>query len=324
MRTVLVTSRSFSTGTLDLRGRLRDAGLQVRTAAPTHDPEALAPLLAQAVAWIAGVGPVTADHLAAAPRLQVLARYGVGYDAVDLTAADRAGVVVTHTPGANSQAVAEHTLALLLALLRGVPAAQARLRAGDWSTSRGRQLHGATVGVVGFGRIGRATARGLRGLGCDVLVHDPFVTAAEVGAQGCTPVPLATVRERCAVVALHSPGGDTLVDEAWTRSCAPGQMVVNTARADLVQEAAVARALRTGALAGYAADTLATESLADAQVSPLLAPDLADRVVLTPHLGAQTVEAVDLMGSMATDDVLAVLAGLPPAHPVPTTRSLSS
>jgi D-3-phosphoglycerate dehydrogenase len=104
------------------------------------------------------------------------------------------------------------------------------------------------------------------------------------------------------------------VDHAWLDRARAGQLVVNTARADLVDEDAVADGLRTGRLAGFAADTLATES-ADVP-SPLLAEDLADRVVLTPHLGAQTVQAIDLMGAMAVDDVLAVLAGRSPAHPV--------
>lgn len=320
MSTVLVTSRSFSTGDLDLVGRLTGAGLSVATAPPTHELGELAPSLAEAVAWIAGTGPVTGAHLALAPRLRVVARYGVGVDAVDLAAARSAGVLVTHTPGANSQAVAEHTVALLLATLRGVPSGQARLRCGDWTVTRGRQLRGARAGIVGFGRIGRATARCLRGLGCEVMVHDPHLEDEVVREAGCAPVPLSAIRERCTVVALHSPGGRALVDRAWTQTCAPGQVVVNTARADLVDEEAVAGALREGRLGGYAADTLASEGTGRS-TSPLWADDLCDRVVLTPHLGAQTTEAVDRMGAMAVDDVLAVLAGRPPRHPVPPTRS---
>jgi D-3-phosphoglycerate dehydrogenase len=313
--TVVVTSRSFSTGGVDLVARLEAAGLAVVRAPATHDLEALGPVLRDAVAWIAGTGPVTGRHLEAAPALRVVARYGTGVDAVDLAAATDAGIVVTNTPGANSEAVAEHAVALLFALLRGVTAGDRRVRRADWTVSRGRQLAGSVAGVVGFGRIGRGAAQRLMALGCEVLAYDPYAAADDVLATGATPATLEQVRDTSQVVSLHAPGGSPVVDESWLSRCPADQVVVNTARADLVDEGAVARALREGRLAGYAADTLAAETGGDA-ASPLLAGDLADRVVVTPHLGAQTREAVDAMGALAVADVLAVLAGRPPAHPV--------
>ena len=156
-----------------------------------------------------------------------------------------------------------------------------------------------------------------------MLVHDPYVAEADVLATGSTPATLDGVCRAADVVSLHAPGGATVVDGAWLSGCRAEQVVVNTARADLVDEAALAAALRDGRVAGYAADTLAAEAGTDSP-SPLLADDLADRVVVTPHLGAQTREAVDTMGSLAVDDVLAVLAGRPPAHlvsPSPGVRS---
>ena len=313
--TVVVTSRSFSTGGADLVGRLQTAGLTVVRAPATHDLDALRPVLRDAVAWIAGTGPVTAAHLGAAPDLRVVARYGTGIDAVDLAAAAEAGVVVTNTPGANSEAVAEHAIALLFALLRGVPGGDRRVRQGDWSVSRGRQLAGSVAGVVGLGRIGRGATQRLIALGCRVLAHDPYASDDDVLATGAEPATLERVRDTASVVSLHAPGGSPVVDDTWLSRCPGEQVVVNTARADLVDEVAVARALREGRLAGFAADTLAAESGADS-VSPLLADDLADRVVVTPHLGAQTREAVDTMGTLAVDDVLAVLAGDRPAYAV--------
>ena len=313
--TVLVTSRSFSSGGLDLVARLEGAGLRVVRGSTTHDLEELRPVLRDAVAWIAGTAPVTALHLESAPALRVVARYGTGVDAVDLDAAARAGVVVTNTPGANSEAVAEHAVALLFAVLRGVPAGDRRVRRDDWSVSRGRQLAGSVAGVVGFGRIGRGVVHRLLALGCEVLVHDPNVAEDDVLALGAKPALLEQVCRAAQVVSLHAPGGSAVVDAAWLSRCPAEQVVVNTARADLVDEPALARALREGRMAGFAADTLATEG-GSGQASPLLADDLADRVVVTPHLGAQTREAVDTMGSLAVDDVLAVLAGRPPAHPV--------
>lgn len=314
MGTVLVTSRSFSGGSVDLVARLEGAGHSVVRGPAHHDLEALSPALASAVAWIAGTGPVTAGHLAAAPALRVLARYGVGVDAVDLPAAAAAGVVVTNTPGANSEAVAEHAIALLFAVLRSVPAGDRRVRRGDWTASRGRQVAESVAAVIGFGRIGRATARRLAGLGCAVLVHDPHVPDGEIVDAGYSPCTLQEARESAGIVSLHLPGGTTLIDDGWLAGCPSHQVVVNTARADLVDEDAVARALRDLRLGAFAADTTAAES---GSPSPVLAEDLADHVVVTPHLGAQTVEAVDSMGSLAVADVLAVLAGDPPTHPVP-------
>lgn len=313
---VLVTSRSFSSGTVDLVARLESAGLRVVRGPADHDLAALRPLLSDVVAWIAGTGPVTAEHLALAPRLRILARYGVGTDAVDLAAADAAGVVVTNTPGANTEAVAEHALALAFAALRRVPEGDRRVRSGAWSVVRGRQLAGATAGVVGYGRIGRRVAARLQALGCTVVVHDPFVTDEEVAAAGHERDSLERVAATCSVVSLHAPGGDVLVGRSWVAGCREGQVVVNTARAALVDEQSVADGLRSGRLGAFAADTLTTET-GPGRGSPLLAPDLADRVVLTPHVGSQTDEAVDLMGTMAVEDVLAVLGGREPRHAVP-------
>lgn len=312
--TVVVTSRSFSSGRRDLVAELADAGLTVVRAGADHDLNQLGTVLPDAVAWIAGTGPVTSAHLDLAPGLKIVARYGVGYDAVDLAAADERGVLVTNTPGANSEAVAEHTIALLFAALRGIAAGDARVRGGDWSVSRGRQLSGSRVGVVGFGRIGRGTAAKLSALGCTVAAHDPYVDDDAMAAIGAESVALEGIADQDIVV-LHAPGGRRLIDADYLQRCAPGQVIVNTARADLIDEAAVAAALTDGRLAGYAADTLQAEAGHGAD-SPLLDPALAAQVTITPHLGAQTTEAVDLMGSMATDDVIAVVAGRPPRHPV--------
>jgi D-3-phosphoglycerate dehydrogenase len=313
--TVLITSRSFSTGTRDLVADLAGAGLAVVRGPVDHRMPAIADPLRDAVAWIAGTGPVTGAHLAAAPRLRVLARYGVGVDSVDLRAAREHGIVVTNTPGANSAAVADHTLALLLALLRGVPVGDRRVRHGDWRVFRGRELGALTVGLIGLGRIGREVAARLRGFGSTVLASDPYVAEHDMACEGVRPALLAELAQRCDAVSLHAPGGSVIATEDWLRHTNPGLFLVNTARADLIDEQAVAQAIRSGRLAGYAADTLSTESGA-ADGSPLLDADLTDRVVLTPHVGAATVEAIDRMGAAAVANVVAVLSGREPGNPV--------
>jgi len=321
---VLVTSRSFSSGDVDARGRLESAGVRVAVGPADHDLEDLKPLLAEAVAWIAGAGPVTATHLESAPRLRLVARYGVGVDAVDLAAAERRGITVTNTPGANSGAVADHAVALMLTALRHVTAGDRAVRRGDWQVRRTRELGRLTVGIVGVGRIGRGVAARLTGFGSTVLGHDPWLEDDLLRHAGITPVPLEELAARSDVVSLHAPGEATVVDEAWLSLVKPGLILVNTARATLVDESALAAALAGGRVQTYATDTLSTEPGAGAGANPLLAPELVEQTIFTPHSAAQTVEAVDQMSSGATDAVLALLQGRTPRHVVPAPVSSTS
>ncbi|WP_445155552.1 NAD(P)-dependent oxidoreductase [Arthrobacter sp. Hor0625] len=317
MPVVLVTSRSFSSGEQDLVSRLERGGYTIRRGPADHSLAAIGADLAVAEGWIAGTGEVTARHLDAAPRLKVLARYGVGFESVDVRAAAERGVVVTNTPGANSNAVAEHALALMLAALRTVTEGDRRVRARDWSVIRGRELASLAVGLVGFGRIGQIVARLLGGFGSAVYASDPFLSPEQVRALGAEPLDLAGMAATCDVISLHAPGGQQLIDTAWLAATAKPVVLVNTARPELVDEAAVAAALQTGDLAAFAADTLRGDT--SGQDSPVLDPQLAARVVITPHFGAQTVQAVDGMGSIAVDNLLAVLEGRTPPNPVSPT-----
>lgn len=314
MATILATSRSFGDGSRDLVGDLERAGHTVLRGPSDHGLDALREALASADAWIAGTGPVTAEHLDAAPRLRVVARYGVGTEAVDVAAATARGIRVTNTPGANSDAVADHAVALMLAALRSIAHGDRQVRRGDWRAVRGRELGALTVGIVGFGRIGRGVARRLGGFGSRIVATDPMLTDEQVRDGGAEPLDLAAMARECDLITLHAPGGQTLVDVGWLAGVARPLVLVNTARADLVDEAALAEALRDGRIAAFAADTLAGDTAGTA--SSLLADDLADRVTVTPHLGAQTVEAVDGMGSVAVANALAALEGIAPPNPV--------
>ncbi|GAA2943134.1 phosphoglycerate dehydrogenase [Microbacterium luteolum] len=314
MGVILVTSRSFSDGDLDLVGRAAQAGHRILRGPAHHDFAELRPLLHGADAWIAGTGAITDEHLEAAPKLRIVARYGVGTEAVDLEAARRRGIPVTNTPGANADAVADHAVGLMLAALRFVPDGDRRVRVGDWSVRRGRELGAAVVGIVGFGRIGQGVAKRLSGFGPRVVAADPYLSADVIRSNGAEPIDLDELFRVADVITLHAPGGQLLVDAGRLAHMRRGTVLVNTARGDLVDEAAIAEALRDGILAGYAADTLDGDTAA--QGSPLLDPALADRVIVTPHLGAQTTQAVDNMGSISLADALAVLRGEEPAHPV--------
>ncbi len=316
METVVITTRSFSSGGYDAIAQLEEAGYRVERADPSHDIAALQPILAEAVGWIVGTGPVGDEHLDAAPHLRVMARYGVGIDNLDLAAAHRRGIVVTNTPEANSDSVADHTMALLLALLRRVVPADRAARAGARFSHRSRELGALVTGVVGFGAIGRRVVARLVGFGTKVMVADPYADPEQIGGRGATPATLDELAGRCDVVTLHAPGDMILIDAEWLQRCRPGVLLVNTSRAGLIDEASVLRALRDGRVGGLAADAFAGDDRGE--TSAYAAHDLADRVVLTPHVATHTRDAVDRMSQIATDEVLTVLAGSPPHHPVVT------
>ncbi len=318
MRTVLVTSRSFSSGVLDLDGRIAAAGFEVVRSDPTHELQALHPILAEAVGWIAGTGPVTAAHLDAGPQLRIIARYGVGVDGIDLAAAADRGIVVTNTPEANSESVADHTLALMLSLLRHVVPADRAARAGRWRPRPSRELGALTIGVVGFGAIGRRVVTRLLGFGAEVLVSDPYADPDFITSAGAVPAPLDDLASRCDIVSLHAPGDAALVDAGWLARARPHLLIVNTGRAQLIDEAATVAALRADRIGGVAADAFGGEYGADD--AGLAVPDIADRVVLSPHIASHTRDAVDRTSTMACDELLTVLAGGKPNHPV-TVRS---
>ncbi|MEI6041259.1 MAG: NAD(P)-dependent oxidoreductase, partial [Actinomycetes bacterium] len=299
---------------VDFVAKLTHAGIEVIFADSKHDLVELGEKLATADAWIAGTSPVTDEMLALAPKLKILARYGVGFESVDLSAAKAREIVVTNTPGANSLAVAELTIGLTIAALRGIAQSAQKVVQNDWSVIRGQQLEGSIVGIIGFGRIGRILASKLQALGCEIWICDPFINANEIvklGFKSKTPIEIAVAAQ---IVSLNAPGDVQIVDAGWMAVAQADQVIINTARAELVDESAIADGLRSGALFAYAADTLKGEK--NSKESPLMATDIADKVTITAHLGAQTVGAVDLMGEMSTANVIAVLAGGSPLNPV--------
>ncbi len=316
--TVVVTARSFGSGDADPASLLTEAGLEVVRADPAHGLGALVDPLSEAVAWIAGASSVDDAHLSVAPGLRVLARYGIGYDSVDLTGAARRGIIVTNTPGANVDAVADHTVGLVLAALRHLVEGNHAARNGNFPTLRGRELGTLTVGIVGFGRIGRAVARRLSGgFGSRVVAYDPFIPPEVIRE---TPgvefaVDLRELASLADVLSLHMPGGaGPVVDADLVGMMKPGAVLVNTARGDLIDEEQVAAALHDGRLGAAAIDVLASEP---ASASPLLD---APNTLVTPHVAAQTTEAIDRMGLWAAQEVIRVLGGESPLYPVPLPR----
>ena len=293
-----------STGAL-----LKAAGLGVRLA-PKHGdrtPAQVAALVGDAVAAIVSTDPFDARVFAAAPRLRAIARVGVGFDSIDVDAASRAGVAVLTTPGANEATVADHTMALLLAALRRVPEQDAAIRRGEWNrvgAHTGWLLAGATVGLVGFGAIGRLVARRLSGFDVRLLIHDP----AYDGGDG-SAVDLPTLLRDADVVSLHAPlVPDThrLIGAEQLALMRPGCVLVNTARGAMVDEAALEVALRDGGIRAAALDVFEREPPAGSLL--LERPN----VVLSPHVGGISTASVREMTERATQAVLAVLLGTEP------------
>jgi len=267
----------------------------------------LAALLPGVDGFIAGLDAIDAAALAAADSLRVIARYGVGVDNVDLAAAEARSIVVTNTPGANARSVAELTVALLLLLARPVVRAAAETRAGGWPRLPGLSLAGKTVGLVGFGAIGRQTARLLAAFDCRLLAYDPLLNEATAAALGVRAAALDELLAAADFVSLHAPAlPETrgLVDASFLAKMKPGASLINTARGELVDEAALYDALANGRLRGAALDAFQTEP--PGADNPLLA---LPNVIATPHMGAHTDGATTIMGRMALDDCLAVLRG---------------
>ena len=267
----------------------------------------LAALLPGVDGYIAGLDAIDAAALAAADSLRVIARYGVGTDNVDLAAARARGIVVTNTPGANAGAVAELTVALLLLLARPVLGAAAATREGGWPRTSGLSLGGKTIGLVGFGAIGRAVARLLSGFDCRLLACDPRCDHERATGLKVSVVDLDALLAVSDFVSLHAPVTPEtrgMVDGAFLDNMKPGACLVNTARGELVDEAALYEALTSGRLRGAALDAFAVEP--PGAVNPLLS---LPNVIATPHMGGHTDEATTTMGRMALADCLAVLRG---------------
>lgn len=252
---------------------------------------------------------IDADVIAAANKLKVVARAGIGLDNVDVEAATARGVMVCNAPQSNVVSAAEHTLALLLSMARQIPAADASLRAHEWRRGdfQGVELHGKVLGVVGLGRVGVLVAQRAHAFGMRLMAYDPFVSAERAANMGVELVP--TVRDLCAVadiLTVHLPKTPETVGIVGAEELAamkPTARIVNTARGGIVDEAALHEVLSARRIAGAALDVFSTEPMTD---SPLF--DL-DNVVVTPHLGASTTEAQDKAGTMVAEAVVAALAG---------------
>jgi phosphoglycerate dehydrogenase-like enzyme len=288
--------------------------------------DAVAAAIVDADGVIVRTTPLPRAVLERARSLRVIAKHGVGVDAIDVDYASERGIVVANVPGANAPAVAEFTLAAILLLLKPLRAGAEWLREGRGAEGNmvvaagaggliGREAGTSTVALLGFGEIGRRVAAGLLALGTRVVVHDPVVAAAEIRAAGAEPVDsLAELLAEAQVLSLHVPLNDAtrgLIGAAELTAMPAGASLVNTARGGIVDESALAAAIRDGHLAGAAVDVFASEP--PPPDHPLLS---LPQVICTPHIAGVTVDSLRRMADGAVDAALAVLEGRAPASVV--------
>src|SRR6478672_7388302 len=305
MKRVLVSEQLADSGLEAMRA----AGLEVDVRLGLSPDELLDAIRGASALVIRSATQVNAQVIEAADELVVVGRAGIGLDNVDVEVATKRGVMVVNAPQSNVLSAAEHTIALLLAQARNIPQAHRDLKDHQWNRSRweGVELHNKTLGIVGLGRVGVLVAQRANAFGMQLAAYDPYVSADRARQLGVDLVP--TVEElvaRADFLTIHLPKTpDTigLVDAELLTHAKPTLRIVNTARGGIVDEAALADAVRNGVIAGAALDVFAAEPTTESPLFEL------DSVVVTPHLGASTAEAQDKAGNTIAEQVVLALAG---------------
>ena len=295
---------------------LQAAGLEIEHVAATDTEEARR-AARQCDALMVTIQPVEADLIRSLERCRLICRVGTGLDAIDVAAATERGIWVTYAPDYSIDEVSTHAIALVLAQARGLPGLLAATRQGIWNSESGGVLHrfsDQTLGIIGCGRIGQATAAKGRGLGLNVLAYDPYVNTSIMDSLGVRVVDLETVLRQSDYISLHSPLTDEtrhLINAETLALMKPTAFLVNAARGPLIDEDALLAAVRAGRIAGAALDVLNVEPVA---------PDHSflqeERILLTPHAGWYSEESKIDVRVQGAEEVVRVLRGERPRAPV--------
>jgi len=291
---------------------LEDAGMEAVDASDWSD-ERITDECDGFDAWIVRSGTkVTADWIEKATNLKVVGRAGVGVDNVDLAAATKRGVLVLNAPAGNTLSTAEHTMALMMSVVRNVPAAVASLKDGAWNRKAfmGSELFGKTLGVVGLGKIGKEVAKRAASFGMDIIGTDPMMTAEAADRIGIELVDVDAIIERSDIITVHTPLVDStrhLFNDDTLARCKEGVVILNCARGGIVEEEALLRALESGHVGGAGVDVYSSEPPPDNIRALLEHP----RVVCTPHIAASTEEAQEKVARQVTEQVIRALTSEP-------------
>ncbi len=305
---ILVTSRSFGSTSPDPARILAKGGCSIvkPPAGIELDEKGMIEALAGADGLIVGNEPVTAAVMAASPKLRVVSKHGIGVDNIDLSAARRQGIIVTNAPGANSCAVAELAITLMHTLARNVLGADRQARSGSWKPVVGSQLTSKTLGLVGMGRIGKIVIQRLSGYEMNFLAYDPIRDEAFAERFHLRYCDLDQLVREADIISLHAPLVSStrgIIGATQIGLMKPSAILVNTARGELVDETALYQALRNRKIAGAGLDVFAQEP---PKANPLLG---LDNVVVTPHIGAHTFEAIAATSTVAAENTVAALTG---------------
>ncbi|GER92041.1 phosphoglycerate dehydrogenase [Dictyobacter vulcani] len=310
---ILITDRIAREGVDFLREQLPAAQIDER---PGLKPEQLKAIIGDYSALVVrSETQVTGDILSAAHNLKIVGRAGVGVDNIDTAAATRQGIIVVNSPTGNIMAAAEHTIAMLMALARHVPGADASMKAGKWEKSRflGIEVRNKTLGVIGLGKVGMAVARRAQGLEMQIIAFDPFVSAEQARKSNVTMLSLEDVLKQADFITLHTsltsgPNGTRgLIGEKELSIMKPGARLINCARGGLIDEEALLKALNENHVAGAALDVFSQEPIRDnALLKQLVAHE---RIIATPHLGASTEEAQVGVATDVAEQIVSVLNG---------------
>lgn len=303
---ILVTPRSLTADPHPEVERLRDVGFDIVYSTPGAMPteDELVSLVPGCVGWLAGVEPVTPRIIEAATELKVISRNGVGVDNLPMEVLARKGVAVRIAEGANARGVAELAIGLLFSALRSIPLTDAGVKAGGWPRARGSEIQGRTVGIVGCGAIGREVARMVIGLGANVMAFDPARPNLDLPSASFSYADIDDILASSDVVSLHAPpprDGSALISRERISLAKAGLVLINTARARLVDEEALLEALENGQVGAYATDVF------DVEPPPSLTLVSHPRVIATSHIGGFTGESVDRATRIAAENLLASL-----------------
>lgn len=309
---ILVTPTSYGKYDASLKSELESRVKEViynDTGKPLSSDQ-VARLIPGIDGYIAGLDQI--DHVALenAKDLKVISRYGVGIDQIDIKKAKEMRIVVTNTPGANSQSVAELTVGLILSLARQIPLGNEGIRKGKWPRLQGYSLKGKIVGVVGFGAIGELVTKFLQPFGCQILVYDPHVSKESIEAKSAIAVDMQTIKKESDFISLHIPlvkETKNLIDKCFMMEMKTGAFIINTSRGGIINEDDLYDVLINEHLGGAALDVYTDEP-------PLFEKPLFSlpQIIFTPHTGAHTDDAMNRMGWCAFDDCLRVLKGETP------------
>ena len=313
---VLVTPTSFGKNNQKIIENLESSVGEViynKTGKPLS-AEALMELIPGVHGYIAGLDTISSDVIDSADSLQVISRYGVGYDNVDLSSASKKNIVVTNTPGANSVSVAELALASMLALARHMPTAIQSTKKGEWPRTNGLSLEGKTIAILGLGAIGKQLAKRLSAFDCQILAYDPFPDNHFASQYQVNMLSMEEILPQADFISIHiplNPKTQKMVNASFLDQVKQGVLIINTSRGELIDEQALLKAIRSGKVSGAALDAFSQEP-PDPNNELLQLP----QVIVTPHMGAHTDGATNNMGWMATRDCLAVLNGEEPLFPI--------